>query len=112
MKKLFALMLALCLMLGCAALADNDIAWDQIAPMLEEKGITGEFVTVDEAAKEVLHNGYYEVEYDPEYVTLTGFDSDIVQVLQSQRHTVYDGFHAICIRRFLDVFPVIICVGI
>ena len=54
MKKLFALMLALCLMLGCAALADNDIAWDQIAPMLEEKGITGEFVTFDEIAVKIF----------------------------------------------------------
>ena len=32
MKKVFALMLALCLMLGCTALAENEITWEQIAP--------------------------------------------------------------------------------
>ncbi|MBO4819834.1 MAG: S8 family serine peptidase, partial [Firmicutes bacterium] len=33
-----------------------------------------------EAAKEVLHNGCYEIKYDPEYVTLTGFESDLVHI--------------------------------
>ena len=50
MKKLFALMLALCLMLGGAALAENEIAWEQITPMLESAGVTGEFYTFEEIA--------------------------------------------------------------
>lgn len=54
MKKVFALMLALCLMLGCTAMADNDITWEQVAPMLEEAGITGEFVTFDEIAVKIF----------------------------------------------------------
>lgn len=48
MKKLFALVLALCLLCGCSALADTEISWEQIAPMLEEKGVTGEWYTFDE----------------------------------------------------------------
>ena len=54
MKKVFALMLALCLMLGCSAMADNDITWEQVAPVLEESGITGEFVTFDEIAVKIF----------------------------------------------------------
>ena len=50
MKKLFALLLTLCLLCGCTALADNEITWEQVAPVLEESGITGEFVTFDEIA--------------------------------------------------------------
>ena len=48
MKKLFALMLALCLLCGCTALAENEISWDQVAPLLEENGVTGEWATFDE----------------------------------------------------------------
>ena len=54
MKKLFALMLALCLMLGCTALADNEVSWEQFAPLLEENGITGDFVTFEEIAVKVF----------------------------------------------------------
>ena len=50
MKKLFALMLALCLMLGGTALADNEITWEQVAPELESKGVTGEFYTFEQIA--------------------------------------------------------------
>ena len=58
MKKVFALMLALCLMLGCTALAENEISWEQITPTLEAAGITGEFVTFDEIAVKVfIFNG-------------------------------------------------------
>ena len=58
MKKIFALMLALCLMLGCTALAENEISWEQITPTLEAAGITGEFVTFDEIAVKVfIFNG-------------------------------------------------------
>ena len=54
MKKIFALMLALCLMLGCTALADNEITWEQVAPMLEAANVTGDFVTFDEIAVKVF----------------------------------------------------------
>ena len=55
MKKLFALMLALCLSLTAfAALAETaaaaEITWEEVAPMLEASGLTGEFVTFDEIA--------------------------------------------------------------
>ena len=53
MKKLFALMLALCLMLGCAAMAENEISWDQVESVLTEKGINGEFVTFDQIAVKI-----------------------------------------------------------
>ena len=54
MKKIFALILALCLMLGCTALAENEVAWEQVAPLLEASGLTGEFVTFDEIAVKVF----------------------------------------------------------
>ena len=54
MKKFAALMLALCLMLGCTALADNEITWEQVAPTLEAAGVTGDFVTFDEIAVKVF----------------------------------------------------------
>ena len=50
MKKLFALALALCLLCGCTALADNAINWEDIAPVLESSGITGNFYTFDQIA--------------------------------------------------------------
>ena len=50
MKKLFALMLALCLMLGGAALAENEITWEQVKPALESAGVTGDFYTFDQIA--------------------------------------------------------------
>lgn len=53
MKKLFALMLALCLVLCTAAMAENEISWDQVEPVLAEKGINGEFVTFDQIAVKV-----------------------------------------------------------
>ena len=53
MKKLFALMLALCL-LGSFALADNEITWEQVAPMLEAGNVTGEFVSFDEIAVKIF----------------------------------------------------------
>lgn len=50
MKKLFALLLALCMMIGCTALAENEILWENVAPQLEEAGITGEFYTFEQIA--------------------------------------------------------------
>ena len=54
MKKLFALALALCLLYGCTALADNEITWEQVSPQLEAAGVTGDFVTFDEIAVKVF----------------------------------------------------------
>ncbi len=54
MKKLFALMLALCLLCGCAALAETEISWEQIAPTLEANGITGDWATFDEIAVKIF----------------------------------------------------------
>jgi len=50
MKKLFAVMLALVLLLGSASLADVSITWEQAAPMIEAAGITGSFYTFDEVS--------------------------------------------------------------
>lgn len=54
MKKVFALVLALCLMLGCTALADNEISWEQVAPMLESAGVTGQFYTFEQISVAVF----------------------------------------------------------
>ena len=54
MKKIFALMLALCLVLGCTALAENETNWEDFAPTLEAYGVTGQFVTFDEIAVKVF----------------------------------------------------------
>ena len=50
MKKLFALMLALCLMLGGAAMAENAITWEEVSPALEAAGVTGQFYTFEQVA--------------------------------------------------------------
>ena len=50
MKKLFALVLALCLLCGCTALADNEISWEQVEPLLEQSGVNGNMCTFDQIA--------------------------------------------------------------
>ena len=50
MKKLFALVLALCLLCGCTALADNEISWEQVEPLLEQSGVNGNMYTFDQIA--------------------------------------------------------------
>ena len=50
MKKLFALVLALCLLCGCTALADNEITWEQVEPLLEQSGVNGNLYTFDQIA--------------------------------------------------------------
>ncbi len=50
MKKLFALVLALCLLCGCTALADNEISWEQVEPLLEQSGVNGNLYTFDQIA--------------------------------------------------------------
>ena len=67
MKKLFALMLALCLMLGGAALAENDITWDQVTPLLEAGGVNGEFYTFEDIAVAIfIPEGMAEAELPDE----------------------------------------------
>lgn len=63
MKKLFALVLALCLLCGCTALADNEITWEQVEPLLEEKGINGDFYTFEQIAVAIfIPEGMQEAE--------------------------------------------------
>ena len=50
MKKLFALILSLCLLCGCTALADNDVTWEQVSALVEDAGITGNWYTFDDIA--------------------------------------------------------------
>ena len=53
MKKLFALVLALCLLCGCTAMAEtatNEITWEQVVPAIEAGNVTGDFYTFDEIA--------------------------------------------------------------
>ena len=85
MKKLFALMLALCLMLGCTALADNEITWEQVAPLLEEIGVTGQFYTFDQISVAVfIPNGASPAELPDEsyigYFTSDDGDDDTIAV--------------------------------
>ena len=84
MKKLFALMLALCLVLCSAALAENEISWDQVEPLLTENGINGEFVTFEQIAVKVwIPEGMTAVEDMPEnYIGyFAAEDGDAVAVM-------------------------------
>ena len=84
MKKLFALMLALCLVLCSAALAENEISWDQVEPLLTENGINGEFVTFEQIAVKVwIPEGMTAVEDMPEnYIGyFASEDGDAVSVV-------------------------------
>lgn len=49
MKKWFALLLALCLLLGCAALGEEAqvVRWSDVEAVLGDLGLTGSFVTFD-----------------------------------------------------------------
>jgi len=93
MKKLFALMLALCLLCGGSALA-NEISWDQVAPLVEENGISGQFYTFEQIAVAVFipegmvpaelpdesYIGYFTAEDNSavavQYVNVDGMDLD------------------------------------
>ena len=69
MKKLFALALALCLLCSCTALADNEINWEQIAPMFEQSGITGQWYTLNQIAVKIfVPDGFTPVESTDENV--------------------------------------------
>ena len=69
MKKLFALALALCLLCGCTALAENEISWEQVAPMFEQSGITGQWYTLNQIAVKIfVPDGFTPVESTDENV--------------------------------------------
>lgn len=54
MKKLFAILMALCLMLSCAALAEaTELNWADFEGGLADLGLAGEFVTFDEIAVKI-----------------------------------------------------------
>ena len=50
MKKILAVIMALCMMLSVAALAEEPVAlnWEDFEPALEAGGVTGQFYTFDE----------------------------------------------------------------
>jgi len=84
MKKLFALMLALCLMLCSAALADNSITWEEVAPTLEGAGIEGQFYTFEQIAVKIwIPNGMSATELPNEnYIGyFAAEDGDAVAVM-------------------------------
>lgn len=64
MKKLLALVLSLCLLCACAAaLADAEISWEQVEPLLEEASINGDFYTFDQiAVAAFIPEGFEEAE--------------------------------------------------
>ena len=71
MKKLFAILMALCLTLSFAALAeaDNEVNWSDVEGTLEEAGVTGEFVTFDQIAVKIwIPEGLEAVELTDEDV--------------------------------------------
>ena len=55
MKKLFAILMALCMLLSCAALAEGveEVNWSDIEATLAEAGVNGEFVNFDEIAVKI-----------------------------------------------------------
>ena len=55
MKKLFAILMALCMLLSCAALAEaaEEVNWSDVEATLAEAGVTGEFATFDEIAVKI-----------------------------------------------------------
>ena len=81
MKKLFALMLALCLMLGGTALAETEITWEEVAPILETAGVTGNFYTFEQIAIAIfIPDGMVEAELpDDSYIGyFTAEDGSVV----------------------------------
>lgn len=50
MKKLFALMLAACLLCCGAAFAENAVTWDMVEPALAESGVAGQFYSLNQVA--------------------------------------------------------------
>ena len=65
MKKTFALLLALCLMLSGAALAEYDLTWEQVTASLEENNVnlSGEFYTFNEIAVAIfIPEGFTQVQ--------------------------------------------------
>ena len=54
MKKFLCVLMMLCMMLTAAAAEDaNTITWEQVVPVLEASGVTGQFYTFDEIAVKI-----------------------------------------------------------
>lgn len=54
MKKILAILMALCMFCGVAmAEAATELNWDEIAPIIEQSGVAGDFVTFDEIAVKI-----------------------------------------------------------
>ena len=85
MKKLFALVLALCLLCGCTALAENVISWEDVAPMVEASGVSGQFYTFDQIAVKIwIPDGVVQAELPDEsyigYFVDANGDKDTISV--------------------------------
>ena len=65
MKKLFALMLALCLLCGCTALADTNLSWEEVEPFVQERGITGDWYTFEQIAVAIMIPSGFEAQELP-----------------------------------------------
>ncbi|MBO4290110.1 MAG: hypothetical protein J5865_08450 [Lachnospiraceae bacterium] len=67
MKKLFALVLSLCLLGSFALAEENAITWDQVAPAVEASGVEGDFVTLDQLGLKLwIPAGLLETEFSEE----------------------------------------------
>ena len=67
MKKLFALVLTVCMLCGCAAMADNTITWEEVAPTVEAGGVTGDWYTFEQIAVQMcIPTGPNPVQVDDE----------------------------------------------
>ncbi len=110
MKKLFALILALCLLCACAATAENTttITWEEVSPLVAE--IPAEFVTFDQiavkiwiptgmtaAAAEELPEGMigYYSEEDGSAVSVTYVDVDGAELAEYAAYLTDEGMEEV-----------------
>lgn len=71
MKKLFAILMALCLLVSGAALAEavEEVNWSDVAEVIEASGVNGDFHTFDEIAVKIwIPEGLEPVELTQEDV--------------------------------------------
>lgn len=67
MKKLFAMLTALCLMLGCAALAETALDWADFEASIAESDLDGAFQTFDEVPMKIwIPSDLHAVELEDE----------------------------------------------
>ena len=87
MKKIFAILMALCLFCGVALAETTEINWADVAAALEQSGVDGDFVSFDEVAVKLWLPG----DLSP-YAELSR--------LQPNCKAVYDGARIEVIRYF------------